>query len=295
MIIKRVYFLVFIGIFTLSLVGCNKKFNQLQKKGTVEEKYKAAIKYYNSADYFKAGVLFEEIIPLLKGDSTAEKSQFYNAYCNYYQGQFQMSSYLFKNFYSTYNNSPLAEEAFYMYAYAMFKDSPPANLDQTNTLMAIDALQTFINTYPESKYAARCTQDLKDLRNRLELKAYDRAKLYFKTRQPSFSGLANYKATVISIGNFLKDFPDSKFTEELSYIQVVSQQELADVSLFSKQKDRYNEAITMYEKFVDKYPNSKYLKDLQKVHEKAMKGLEQVAKTEKAIEEAKKQAEKDKS
>ena len=267
------------GLFALAIIigltqfSCNKKFNQLQKKGTLEEKYAAAIKYYEDADYYKAGLIFEEITPLLKGDSTAEKAQFY----------------------ATYNNSPFAEEAFYMYAYSMFKDSPPSNLDQTNTLTAIDALQTFINTYPDSKYAEKCNKDLNDLRNRLEKKAYEKAKLYYKTRQPSYGGLANYKATVVSVGNFLKDFPDSKYREELQYIQVIAQQELADVSLFTKQKERYNEAITLYEKFIDKYPKSKYLKDLEKVHARAMKGLEEVDKTEKAIEQAKIAAEKEKS
>jgi outer membrane protein assembly factor BamD len=284
------FLLIVLGISVLS-ISCSKKFNHLIKKGTVDQKYNAAIEYYKKADYYKAGVLLEEISPLLKGDSTAERAQFYNAYCNYYQGQFQMSSYMFKTFYATYSNSPFAEEAYYMYAYSMFKDSPPHNLDQTSTLTAIDALQTFINTYPDSKYADNCTKDLKDLRFRLELKAYEKAKLYFKTREPSFLGRSNYKATVVSVDNFRKDFPDSQFNEELSYIQIIAQTELADVSFFLKQRERYNAAISFYEKFIDKYPSSKYLKDLQKFYDKCLKGLENVTKTEKEIEEAKKKAE----
>jgi outer membrane protein assembly factor BamD len=291
----HVRFLVIVLALSLFQLSCSKKFNQLQKKGTVDEKYKAAIDYYQKADYYKAGVLLEEITPLLKGDSTSERAQFYNAYCNYYQSNFQMSSYLFKTFYSTYNNSEFAEEAYYMYAYSMFKDAPPHNLDQTNTLTAIDALQTFINTYPDSKYAKKCSQDLNDLRFRLELKAYEKAKLYFKTREPSFLGRSNYKATVVSVENFRKDFPDSKFNEELSYLQILAQQELSDVSYFIKQRERYNEAINLHEKFIDRYPNSKYLKELDKIYEKSLKGLEKVAKTEKEIEEAKKLAEKEKS
>lgn len=291
----HVRFLVIVLAFSLFQLSCSKKFNQLQKKGTVDEKYKAAIDYYQKAEYYKAGVLLEEITPLLKGDSTSERAQFYNAYCNYYQSNFQMSSYLFKTFYSTYNNSEFAEEAYYMYAYSMFKDAPPHNLDQTNTLTAIDALQTFINTYPDSKYAKKCSQDLNDLRFRLELKAYEKAKLYFKTREPSFLGRSNYKATVVSVENFRKDFPDSKFNEELSYLQILAQQELSDVSYFIKQRERYNEAINLHEKFIDRYPNSKYLKELDKIYEKSLKGLEKVAKTEKEIEEAKKLAEKEKS
>jgi outer membrane protein assembly factor BamD len=291
----HVRFLVIVLALSLFQLSCSKKFNQLQKKGTVDEKYKAAIDYYQKADYYKAGVLLEEITPLLKGDSTSERAQFYNAYCNYYQSNYQMSSYLFKTFYATYNNSEFAEEAYYMYAFSMFKDAPPHNLDQTNTLTAIDALQTFINTYPDSKYAKKCSQDLNDLRFRLELKAYEKAKLYFKTREPSFLGRSNYKATVVSVENFRKDFPDSKFNEELSYLQILAQQELSDVSYFIKQRERYNEAINLHEKFIDKYPNSKYLKELDKIYEKSLKGLEKVTKTEKEIEEAKKLIEKEKS
>ncbi|MBP6619499.1 MAG: outer membrane protein assembly factor BamD [Leadbetterella sp.] len=291
----HVRFLVIVLAISLFQLSCSKKFNQLQKKGTVDEKYKAAIDYYQKADYYKAGVLLEEITPLLKGDSTSERAQFYNAYCNYYQSNYQMSSYLFKTFYATYNNSEFAEEAYYMYAFSMFKDAPPHNLDQTNTLTAIDALQTFINTYPDSKYAKKCSQDLNDLRFRLELKAYEKAKLYFKTREPSFLGRSNYKATVVSVENFRKDFPDSKFNEELSYLQILAQQELSDVSYFIKQRERYNEAINLHEKFIDKYPNSKYLKELDKIYEKSLKGLEKVTKTEKEIEEAKKLIEKEKS
>jgi outer membrane protein assembly factor BamD len=291
----HVRFLAIVLALSLFQLSCSKKFSKIQKKGTVDEKYRAAIDYYQEADYYKAGVLLEEITPLLKGDSTSERAQFYNAYCNYYQSNYQMSSYLFKTFYSTYNNSEFAEEAYYMYAFSMFKDSPPYNLDQTNTITAIDALQTFINTYPDSKYAKKCAQDLNDLRFRLELKAYEKARLYFKTREPSFLGRSNYKATVVSVENFRKDFPDSKFNEELSYLQIISQQELSDVSYFIKQKERYNEAITLHEKFIDRYPTSKYLKELEKIYEKSIKGLEKVAKTEKEIEEAKKLIEKEKS
>ncbi|NBA87961.1 outer membrane protein assembly factor BamD [Emticicia sp. CRIBPO] len=286
------YLVVLLAVLSIS---CSKKFSRLQKNGTLDEKYKAAIEYYNKADYYKAGILLEEISPLLKGDSTAEKAQFYNAYCNYYQGQYQMSSYLFKTFYATYNNSPFAEEAYYMNAYSMFKDSPQYNLDQTSTLTAIDALQTFINTYPTSKYAESCNKDLKDLRFRLEQKAYEKAKLYYKTRQPSYGGLPNYKAAVVTIDNFRRDFPDSKYNEELAYIQLVSQHEYADLSVFRKQKERYDLVVKLYEGFIDKYPKSQYSKEVVRIFDQTQKSLDNVAKIEKEIEEFKVKAQNEKN
>lgn len=281
--------ILFISLLALVFVGssCHKDFTKLQKTGTVEQKYKAAIKYYNNADYYYAGLLFEEISPLLKGDSTAEKTQFYNAYCNYYQNQFQLSSYLFKSFYATYANSPFAEEAYYMHAYSMFKDSPSFNLDQSSTLTAIEALQTFINTYPNSQYADNCAQNLRDLRARLEKKAYEKAKLYYKTGNVGYAGLANYKAAIITIDNFKREFPDSPYNLELSYLQILSQQLLADNSIFSKQRERFEKALTLYENFKDKYPSTDYDAELASVYGKAQKGLDKIIEREAEIKKAK--------
>ncbi|MFT7421345.1 MAG: outer membrane protein assembly factor BamD [Arcticibacterium sp.] len=270
----------------ITLMSCNKEFANLQKSGTTESKYKAAIKYYHEADYFHAGLLFEEIVPLLKGDSTAEKTQFYNAYCNYYLGQYQLSSYLFKTFYATYANSPYAEEAFYMYAFSLFKESPAYNLDQESTLTALDALQTFINTYPSSQYADNCTQNLIDLRERLELKAYEKAFLYYKT---SGVTIANFKAAVITINNFKIEFPDSHFNEELAYVQVKSEFELAENSFFRKQHERYEKTLQFHENFIDKYPNSSFNKELGEIYKDAQQQLAGVIKQEEIIETMKRE------
>jgi outer membrane protein assembly factor BamD len=289
MFLKRPHIaLLFIGILLFS--ACSSKFMKLQKKGTTEQKYKAANDYYKKGDYYKAGILFEEIIPLLKGDSLAEQSQFYNSYAQFQQKQYSMSAYLFKSFYSTYANSPLAEEAYYMYAFSMFKDSPNFDLDQTSTLTAIESLQTFINSYPESKYAEGCNQNLKDLRHRLEEKAYEKAKLYYKT---SGVTIANFKAAVVAIDNFQKDFPDSEYIEELSFLKVQAQYELAEVSYEIKQRDRYTDALKFYEDFIDAFPKSKYIKQAEKVYDGATKGLEKAAKYEQQVKEFKaKEAEK---
>ncbi len=281
---SKIPYIALLLVSVLSFSSCSSKFMKLQKKGTTDEKYKAANDYYKKGDYYKAGILFEEIIPLLKGDSLAEQSQFYNAYAQYKQKQFSMSAYLFKNFYSTYANSPLAEEAFYMYANSMFKDSPNFDLDQTSTLTAIEALQTFINSYSESKYAGSCSQDLKDLRHRLEEKSYEKAKLYYKT---SGVTIANFKAAVVAIDNFQRDFPDSEYIEELSFLKVQSQYDLAEVSYEIKQKERYTDALKFYEDFIDAFPKSKYISQAEKLYDGSTKGLAKAVKFEQDVKELK--------
>jgi len=281
----RRYLFVVVALFLLA--SCSK-FAKLQKSGTQQEKYSAALEYYKKGDYYKAGLLFEELIPLLKGGTEAELAEFYNAYCQFHQGIYSMSQYLFKKFYDTYARSEYAQEAFYMHAYSLYKDSPPASLDQSNTMTAISALQDFINRYPDSPFEEECSKYIMELRRKLELKAYEKAKLYYKISDFQYYSL---KSAVIAIENFQSDFPDSGYNEELAYLKVDAQYNLAKSSLPSKQKERYLDVLKFHRAFVDKYPNSRYGRDAEKLYADSQKELERIIKQEEEIQKLREQQE----
>jgi outer membrane protein assembly factor BamD len=274
-------------IVLFSAIACSK-FEKLRKSGTDEAKYKAAVEYYNLADFSKAGLLFEEVIPIIKGSTEQEMATFYQAYCDYHTGQYQTASFHFKQFAETFARSEYAEEAVYKSAYSLYKDSPQFNLDQASSLTAADALQSFVNNYPTSKYRDEASQIIKELRVKLETKAFEKAKLYYKT---SAANIANYKAAVIAITNFQREFPDSDYLEEMAYLKVNSQYYYAVNSFESKKKERFTDAVTFYQEMVDKFPNAKNLKQCEKLYDLSQKELERIEKLEK-IEKDKKEAEK---
>ncbi len=288
---NNIYTNIVFAVTIVLLTSCSK-FAQLQKNATTDEKYEAALEYYKKADYYHAGLLFEEITPLLKGATQAELSQFYNAYCNYHQGLYNMSQYLFKNFYETFARSDFAQEATYMHAYSLYKDSPNSNLDQTSTLTAIADLQDFINVYPESPFRAECTKLILELRDKLETKAFEKVKLYYKTSE---FNIANYRSSVVTINNFLKEFPASRYNEELHYLRVDAEYNLAKLSFKEKQKERYEDLNKYYLLLVDKYPKSKYIPKVEKYYEVSQKELLAIATADKAEKEAKAAAKESKS
>lgn len=269
----------------LALSSCSK-FSKLQKNGTDDQKYQAALEYYKKADYYRAGILFEEVIPILKGSTEQEMSQFYYAYCKFHQGLYSESNMYFQKFYETFARSDYAEEAAYMAAYSLYRDSPNHSLDQTSTITAIDALQRYLNTFPESKHREDCTGILKNLRIKLERKAYEKAKLYFQTKNYDISRL---KSAVIAINNFQKDYPDSDFNEELAYLKVQAGFEYAKNSFETKQKERYDDLIRSYQSLVDKFPNSKYLRQAEKYYDTALKESTRLAELAKKERERKEQ------
>ena len=275
---------VLLGIWIACLLGSCSSFSKLQKSGTDAEKYKGAIQYYKKGEWYRAGLLFEELIPVLKGSTESEMAQFYYAYTQYQQQQYLLSATLFKKFYETFARSDYAQEATYMYANSLYKDTPAFNLDQSNTLTATSALQDFINIYPDSKYKDEATKSILDLRGKLERKAYEKAMLYYKT---SGFNIASYKSAVISINNFQKEFPDSEYNEELAFKKVDAEFSLAQNSLEGKQKERYQEAISYHQAFVDKYPTSRFLKQSEKMYETSQKEIERLDHQEKEREKEK--------
>ena len=262
-----------LGVLVVFLLGSCSPFSKLQKSGTDDQKYKAAVQYYKKGDWYRAGLLFEELIPVLKGSTESEMAQFYHAYTQYHQQQYLLSATLFKKFYETFARSEYAQEATYMYAYSLYKDTPQFNLDQSNTLTATSALQDFVNTYPDSKYRDECTKIILELRGKLERKAYEKARLYYKT---SGFNIASYKSSVIAINNFQKEFPDSEYNEELAFLKVDAEYSLAKNSLETKQKERYQESISYYKAFIDKFPASKYIKQAEKMYESSQKEIERL-------------------
>lgn len=269
------YILVgFIALLGLSSCG---KFEKFRKSASLPVKYKAAVDYYKKKDFDKASILFDEILPLMKGDSTQEMATYYQAYCDFNLGNYTVANAHFKKFYEVFSRSEYAEEAIYMSAFSLYKDSPNYNLDQTGTLSAINELQSYLNNYPDTKFKDECSNMIKELRRKLERKAYEKAKLYHKT---SPFNIASLKSSVIEITNFQRDFPDSDYNEEMAYLKVLAQFDLANSTIESKQKERYSDAAKFYLELVDKYPQSAFLKSAEKMYDKSNQEVERIVKLE---------------
>lgn len=253
------------------LLGSCSEFQKIQKSDNTEQKYQAALNYYEKKDYYKAGLLFEELIPVFRGRAEAEKAQFYLANTHFQQGQYIMSSHFFKTFIETYPRSEFAEEANFLYAKSLFNDSPSPRLDQTSTLQAMDAIQDFLNRYPQSTFTEEAEAMYTSLANKVEVKAFENARLYYQLRQ--------YQAAVVAFTNFQREFPSSGFNEEAAYLKLDAQFSLAQESVPEKQRERYFDTIGYYQFFIDKYPESKFIRSAENIYEKSVAQVEKLKST----------------
>ena len=258
--------IILFSLLGLLLFSACSHFEAIRRNPDVKKKHAAALKYYEKKDYYRAGLLLEDVIPLIKGTAEAEDAQFKYAYCQYYQGLLELSAFHFNKFYETFARSPHAQEARYMYAYSLYEDSPDYYLDQTNTYKAVDALQAFINAYPESEFTEKSQRLLAELRKKLEKKAYEQSRLFYRIQD-------NHKAAVVTFNNFQKSYPDSDYSEEIAFRKLEAAYDLAFKSTEAKQKERYQTAIEYYEVFIDKYPNSRFVRQAESIFIASTKAL----------------------
>ena len=261
---RKLLFSIWIAICLLSVTSCSK-FRKIQKSEDWRIKYDAGLSYYNKKDYYRTAILFEEILPTVRGLPEGEKVEFYLAYCQYYEKTYLLASNQFKTFYETYGRSPLAQEASFMYAYSLYVASPDTNLDQKNSIQAMDAMQTFLNQYPDSKFHEKAVDVITTSQLKLEKKGFENAKQYYKIR--------SYKASIIAFDNFKKSFPDSKYLEEASYLKVAAEYKFAIQSFQSFQVERFSLVVNYYQELVDNFPNSSFLKEAEKMYSDSLNQL----------------------
>ena len=245
--------------------GCKSKFEKLKASNDNKKKYDAAIAYYNKKDYSHALELFETLVQRYRGQDGAQDLYYYYAYTNYRLRDYTSASYHFKQFADTYPQSQRAEECSFMSAYCYYLDSPIYSLDQENTTKAIDKLQLFINLYPKSDRVAEVSKLIQNLRDKLERKAFENAKLYLT--------IGDYQSAVIDFGNVLRDYPDTKYAEEMEYLTIKAQYEYADHSNMFKQEDRFGQVVSFEQQFAEKYPNSKFLPDAITLKKESEQGI----------------------
>lgn len=148
--------------------------------------------------------------------------------------------------------------------------SPVYSLDQTDTNKAIDKLQGFIDIYPESQYLPEANALVKELRTKLEKKAFENAKQY--------NTISDYKSALIAIDNFISDFPGTPYKEDALYYKLDSTYKLAINSIPEKMEERLQSAKQAYQGLLKFNSNSKYKQKADDMLANINKELQQFSK-----------------
>lgn len=245
----------------LVLGSCKSRYQTVLESTDYEYKFKVAKEYYDQGDYSRASELFRNVLNAYRGTSKMEEVYYYYAYCNFNRKMYTTSNQFFRMLFIQNPQSQYAEEAMYLAGYSLYKLSPSVRLDQSITQECVDAMELFINAYPDSRKVNEARNIIAEMQDKLVDKSYLSAELYY--------GMERYQASVIALKNSLKDYPNTKYREKMLYMLVKASYLYADKSIPEQQAKRMSMAMDEYFAFVDEFPKSQYRKELDK-YEKHM-------------------------
>ncbi len=239
-------------LMSVVLLSCKTEMDRAMKSADKDFILKVANEKFAKKKWSDALALYDRLPNLVAGTDDAPNVVFNSAYANYYDKNYRLAANQFKNFVISFPQDSRKEEAAYLSALCYYEGSLQYNLDQSNTESAITELQNFLNDYPDSERSKNITQLVDELTYKLEFKAFENAKQYFK--------MGEYKAAAVTFENVLEDFPATKLRPKIYDIILKSKYELAINSIYDLKKERLDNAIAYAKRVSTELPNTEYSK-----------------------------------
>lgn len=245
--------------------SCKSQYEILLNSNDADAKYEGAFQYFNEGKYSKAASLFESLSVLTNGTERDDTVRYYWGLSNYKYKDYYTAETNFTQFIDSYPRSPFTSEARYLRLDCLYRSTLRWELDQAPTYKTIGAISEYILEFPENPNMQSCKDMLDDLNERLDKKAYEAAKLYYK--------MEDYLAARVAFRNVLKDDADNIYREDILYHIAMSSYNYAHLSVQAKQKERYLTFVDDYYNFIGEIPESRYRKELDTVYRRAQRAL----------------------
>lgn len=204
------------------------------------ERFELGKAKFNNGDYLDAVTEFNIVKLQFSGSSVADSAQYYLAECHFKREEYILAGEEYRSVKRNYPSSPLVPIAQYKTGLCFYMLSPKSLLDQKYTLKAIDEFQAFIEYYPTNESAKYAAEKIQELNSRLAQKDFEAAELYMK--------LEYYKAATYYYNSVFEKYHDTPYGEPALLGKVKS--------LVARK--HYDEAKPDIDKFLDRYPNSRF-------------------------------------
>lgn len=229
--------LLLVAIFwSLFMSGCAKppSLDEMQP----EELYHHLCSLYDRGRYLDASDGFNYFTLNYSGHALVDSSQYFIAKSHYNLNEYLISVDAFEELVRRFPNSQLVAESMFMVGLCYWEMSPKYSLDQEYTQSAVDALQSFIDYFPDHRdmvleaqgYIGKC-------RNKLAHKHYSNGVIYLKMKQ--------YMAASIYFRGVIDQYYNTDWAADATY----------KLSLSLSGEDKTEESREILSGFIQKYSN----------------------------------------
>ena len=266
--------IIALGLATL-FSGCSSELHTVEKSADRTYKYEFAKQCFAQGRFDDAVSLLSELVTAQKGRENAQESLYMLAMAEYCDKDFESASATFKKYYQSYPKGEFAEQAAFYVGQSLYESMPDPRLDQSSTIGAINAYQSFIDYFPDSHLRDEAQKKLFILQDNLVMKEYLSAELYYNLGgyfgNINSNTESNYESCIITAQNALKAYPYTSLREKFSLLIMKSKFELAQNSSEEKRLDRYRDAEDECYGFLNEFPESEECKTAEKFITKCKK------------------------
>ncbi|MCM1310527.1 MAG: outer membrane protein assembly factor BamD [Bacteroides sp.] len=253
---------------SLGLLSSCGEYQRVLKTSDPSVKFDYAKKWYDEGKYAQAASVLSEMVSTFKGTERGEEILYMLGMCNYNNKDYLTAGTYLHTYYTRYPKGKYAEDAHYYTGKGYYLDSPDVQLDQSQTIQAIEELTSFLEYYPRSPRVQEVQGLIFELQDKLALKQLQNAQLYYNL---GTYGGNNYQSAIIVAQNALKNYPYSVYKEDFDMLILKSRFKEADLSVVEKQGERFRQVIDQYYNFITTYPESKYKNEADNIFKIASK------------------------
>lgn len=253
----------------LVLLSSCGEYEKLLKSTDYDLKKEKVREYFNDGQYARTTELLGQLIPRYRASEEAEELNWMNAQSYYHMEDYYSAGAYFKSYNDQYPYGKYAEESAFLGALCDYYLSPRPELDQEYTRSAIEGFSVFITRYPYSPRIDECKTLLNELEEKLVEKSYLNAKLYYDMKK--------YRAAITALTNSLKDYAESEYREEMMFLKLSSLFLFAENSLASRQRERYQDTLDDYYSFMEEFPESEYMREVDRIYRRTNDYLQAVS------------------
>lgn len=252
------------------ILGSCGEYTKVLKSRDIDYKFQYAKRAYDEKKFLQASTILSDLVIPLRGGPNGEEALFLLGMSYYENKDFLNSALQFKTYYTRYPKGKYTELARFYSGYGYYLDSPEPQLDQSNTIKAIEELQGFLDYFPKSDRVTIAQNAIFEMQDKLTLKQLQNAQLYYNLG--NFMG-NNYESAIIVAQNALKEYPYSKYKEDFELLILKSKFQEAKQSVNERQADRYRDVVDEYYSFKNNYPDSKNAKEAETIYKIASKHI----------------------
>ena len=263
--------LLILMIAALTLVSCRSQ-DLIRPGDSLEVAFDKAKSQYDQENWSEAARSFETVISIGRGTDLGQEAQYLLAESYYNNRRYLLAASEYERYANLYPRSERRENVDFKIGMSYYNMSPRYKLDQTYTRQAVENFRLFNSRYADSERAEEAVEYIDELREKLARKQYSAAEFYMRTNR--------YLAATVYHDIIIDEYPETSWAEQALVDQIYAYILYADNSVRARQKERYEEAISSYDTYMQLFPRGENRSRAEELYDRAQREIDRIEERE---------------